>query len=189
MKKGKTTRSRQDARARYTWHLRPPFDKEFDRKHWWDGLLDDEIKPVAALYELARRHPSVGEALLKKELQPDCDYPAVACLRRVGLKSWPKLEASEMESWEDCAGKIKGLDCRSELEQCDSVTLSGYSDVLIKRLAALKGKTKGMTFEDVKKLVAKQWVKDPPRSVEIEQFVMLEARAAEIGRGPALERL
>jgi hypothetical protein len=49
----------QAMRARYTWHLRPPFDQEFNRSHWWKG--DSKIHPVAALYELARRHPRVGE--------------------------------------------------------------------------------------------------------------------------------
>ncbi len=53
-------------RARYTWHLRPPFDKEFDRTHWWNRLPEDKIDQVAALYELARRHPLVGEGLLKR---------------------------------------------------------------------------------------------------------------------------
>ncbi len=57
-------------RARYTWHFRPPFDIEFDRPHWWKGLPDSKIDQVAALYELARRHPLVGKGLLKRMPSP-----------------------------------------------------------------------------------------------------------------------
>src|SRR5271170_7419477 len=56
--------NRQAIRARYTWHLRPPFDKEFDGSHWWEG--QSKVDPVAALYELLRRHPLIGKGLLKR---------------------------------------------------------------------------------------------------------------------------
>ena len=52
-------------RARYTWHLRPPAKGEFDHSHWWKGKPGaagpGAAGPVEALYELARRHPLVGE--------------------------------------------------------------------------------------------------------------------------------
>jgi len=50
----KTTSSKENwqaKRAPYTWHFRPPFDKEFDRTHWWKKLPDSKIGQVAALYE------------------------------------------------------------------------------------------------------------------------------------------
>jgi hypothetical protein len=60
----------QALRRRYTWHLRPPFRNSFDRCHWWHN--QSEIEPVAALYELARRHPFVRDQWLR----------AVALIRR-----------------------------------------------------------------------------------------------------------
>lgn len=69
--KRKTTSSKENwqaLRARYTWHLHPPFDKEFDRTHWWKGR--SKVEPVASLYELARRHPLVGKGLLKRMPSP-----------------------------------------------------------------------------------------------------------------------
>jgi hypothetical protein len=45
-----TKQTSQATRARYTWHLRPPFDKTFDASHWWDGQ-ERKVEPVAALYE------------------------------------------------------------------------------------------------------------------------------------------
>jgi len=39
--------------------LDSPFNQEFDRTQWWKDETD--INPVAALYELARRHPLVGD--------------------------------------------------------------------------------------------------------------------------------
>lgn len=53
-----------ELRRRYTWYLRPPFVSHFDRSHWWDG--QSEIEPAAALYELVRRHPLVGEQWLRR---------------------------------------------------------------------------------------------------------------------------
>jgi hypothetical protein len=54
-------------RARCTWHLHPPFDRTFDRSRWWTGPdAPKEIDPDAALYELVRRHPRVGQALLSE---------------------------------------------------------------------------------------------------------------------------
>ncbi|MSU62303.1 MAG: hypothetical protein EXS31_07890 [Pedosphaera sp.] len=54
----------QAVRDRYTWHLRPPFADDFDHDHWWEGRKT--IAREAALYELVRRHPLVGEAFLRR---------------------------------------------------------------------------------------------------------------------------
>jgi len=148
-------------RARYTWHLRPPFNGEFDHSHWWEN--ETQIDPVAALYELARRHPQIGQLLLKfkgaswyghefphplvgaaekrilnqaiKDLGEEPE--AIFCLCEIGLKSWPKLSWSNQEFWEMSAKKMKGLDCRDDLEKCNSITQQAQSDILLKRARSL----------------------------------------------------
>jgi len=70
LKSNSKKRDRQATRQTYTWHLRPPFDKEFDCSHWWKGMPDSKTGQVAALYELARRHPLIGEGLFKRMPSP-----------------------------------------------------------------------------------------------------------------------
>jgi hypothetical protein len=58
----------QAIREPYRWHFLPPYNHKFDRSHWLKNnpeAADDPNKaePSAALYELTRRHPTVGEAL------------------------------------------------------------------------------------------------------------------------------
>jgi hypothetical protein len=145
-KKEKANQSWQVVRASYTWHLRPPFVQEFNRSHWWEG--DSEIHPVAALYELARRHPRVGELRLKfrharwygqelrapllgdarermvSDLSVDLEQEPwpILYLCRVGLKTWPTLGCDEQQLWKMGVGNMKGVDCRVDSEKCESVT-------------------------------------------------------------------
>ena len=155
-------------RERYTWYLRPPFNHDFDRSHWWKGK-EKQVKPVAALYELARRHPNVGGLLQKFQgaswyghAFPDPiagakeksilnqaikdlgkESPALHCLCEIGLKSWPILSDSGREFWEMSARKMKGLDCRDEAEKCFSISRGAEGDVLGALFASFKHGKKG----------------------------------------------
>src|SRR5476651_2018375 len=53
--------ARANSRLAYTWHLRPPFNELFCADHWWESAPSAKVDSVAALYELARRHPRIGE--------------------------------------------------------------------------------------------------------------------------------
>ena len=137
----------QALRTRYTWHLRPPFNDEFDHSHWWKGLTDSEIDPVAALYELARRHLLVDEKRLKmrhaswhgdelrskplvgaahqkmwREIERDFRREPIPILYFciLGLKAWPALNLSQQTNWEGGAGRLKGVDCRDDCAAGDS---------------------------------------------------------------------
>jgi hypothetical protein len=151
-------------RARYTWHLRPPFDQEFDRSHWWKNEPQIDPAPAAALYELARRHPRVGELRSRlhhagwygQELRAPLvgaakermashafddlgqEPEALHCLCLIGLKTWPTLGWRYQEYWMASAGNIKGVDCRDDLERCYSVTDAAMCDVILQRGRALK---------------------------------------------------
>ena len=129
-------------RARFTWHLRPPFDRMFDHSHWWKGRSD--IDPVAVIYELARRHSLVRETRMRfqnrswqgAELRPpltgkaketmyrqilkdlDGGWGGFDFLCRVGLLSWPQLSEKAQDGWKFSCGKMKGVDCRSPSQQC-----------------------------------------------------------------------
>jgi hypothetical protein len=162
----------QAGRARYTWHLRPPFKGEFDRSDWWKGKPSENVKPVAALYELARRHPRIGElrrrlrdanwygqelraplaGAAKERLASEAfddlgqEPNAIHCLCLIGLRSWPTLDWKSQEYWEMSAGNMKGIDCRVSLEQCWSLTSAALCDVIHKRRLALKLDRKASQF-------------------------------------------
>jgi len=176
-------------RARYTWHLRPPFNDEFDHSQWWKG--QSEIEPAAALYELARRHPRVGKLRLKfrgaswygKELRAPLTGAAkrrmaskivddlgqepkpIQCLCLIGLKSWPKLDWRDQDFWICSAGNMKGLDSRHEIERCDSITLSALGEVFKKHAFAhtSKAKAMGMAREEFYRFVATDCFINNPR--------------------------
>ena len=128
----------QADRAPYTWYLRPPFSNEFDRAHWWKAINGE---PFSALYEIARRHPLVGEAWLKvrhtqwyglqsqggqlsglhfSQAMADLDQEpeAIQCLCLIGSKSWPALRKGDRQLWMSAARKMKGVDCRRDRELC-----------------------------------------------------------------------
>lgn len=139
----------QAKRAPYTWHLRPPFDLEFDRTHWWKGKPEGKIKSIVCLYELARRHPRIGQLRLKfhraswygQELRDilvgakniginskvDDDLgqesEAIKCLCQIGLKSWVNLPWFCRNYWMASAGNLKGVDERSSDDRCFPITL------------------------------------------------------------------
>ena len=46
---------------KYTWHLRALFKGKFDQSHWWNEENKSAVSPIAAVYELARRHPRIGD--------------------------------------------------------------------------------------------------------------------------------
>lgn len=165
-------------RDRYTWHLRPPFDKLFDRTHWWEGQPEPE--PQAALYELARRHPAVG--LLQARLVSDpsaglLDEPdALHCLATVGLKPWLQLDDSHRELWLEAAGCLKGLDCRGPVARCYALTSGALTDPLLRLVSqvAKSGKTK-KTLDELAGAVGGNLKEEPiPR----EDFEADLARAA-----------
>ena len=134
-------------RARYTWHLDSPFDKEFDHTHWWGESV--KVEPEAALYELARRHPLVCEtppekiqlpgtsplAALPSFLEP---RPSLRLTQRLGMKSWPELSASERRNWKSSIGVMKGFDFRSKKAMCINVTKLAHSAIIKQREDALR---------------------------------------------------
>jgi hypothetical protein len=133
----------QAIRRRYTWHLRSPFKEEFDRSHWWKGKDQSKIEPVAALYELARRHPHVIEVPPKKGWQYGITSdkwqalyeprPSLHSTQRFGMKSWPTLTTSEQEEWKSSVGMMKGLDFRKKDDLCISVTKSAHLTITQQR--------------------------------------------------------
>ncbi len=137
----------QANRRCYTWHLRPPFDKKFDCSHWWKGLPDSKIEPVAALYELARRHPiiskipaaaflkhaslSTAAAELRRSPFPSFfePIPSLRLTRLLGMYSWPELTKTEQRDWKSSIGKMKGFDLRQMKSLCFNVTALARSAV------------------------------------------------------------
>jgi hypothetical protein len=117
-------------RRRYTWHLRPPFKTQFDRSHWWKETPGTEIEPIAALYELARRHPLVSQREpIWPPGQPRIPLPSIfepqpslRSTRILAMKSWPKLTKTERTNWKSSVGKLKGFDFRPGDSICISVT-------------------------------------------------------------------
>lgn len=155
----KTSRPKDSWQARlsyYTWHLRPPYDEQFDRTHWWKGKHptkqqdvprpsfvfapaqlsdagDSDWHGVSALYELARRLPLVGELRRKMDsrdgsyLLPNAPhFEAVQFLLRHGLKSWPKLTRHEQAKWQSSIGQMRGVEGREDAMLCQEVTHSSF---------------------------------------------------------------
>ena len=139
-------------RMRYTWHLRPPFREKFDRSHWWTREDQSKINPEAALYELARRHPLVGQTWTEKIIHHpsgDASLPSSlywTCL--LGLKSWAQLDYTDRKNWVSSVGYLKGLDFRCEEWQCRSITEWAQWRIIDERKDALRknGLTKDTTY-------------------------------------------
>lgn len=123
----------QSVREHYTWHLRPPFDVEFDRSQWWKGKSN--VDRVAGLYELARRHPLVGDETMVVmpgrqliQLPAILGRPFLEYIRLLRLKSWPKLTKSERTKFKLSLGKVKGLEFRGDESMCRNITELAHSE-------------------------------------------------------------
>lgn len=215
-----------ELRRKYTWHLRPPFDVMFDGIHWWEKVSRKEIHPIAALYELARRHPRVGElrSRFRHRSWHGCELTRAAkarklsdkvidafddlgagpkslhCLCLIGLKSWVQLDPRDHEYWAMSGGRLKGLDCRSAVEQCSSITAQALTELFLRRMHALKPKPGAMQYtvpvappgamagdpkpvdpkahEKATALLADSIKKQPFTREEMEEAVLENARAA-----------
>jgi hypothetical protein len=143
-KTGSSKKIWQAQRARYTWHLHPPFVDKFDHLHWWKNE-PNKAEPSAALYELVRRHPTVMEALrtdysFTKPLPPP--LPKVVWLLTKAticggkpplcLSKWPDLHQENQKSFERFCGTLKGIDQRPDSEKCFVVKPSEYDMALSK---------------------------------------------------------
>jgi hypothetical protein len=165
----------QAMRARYTWHLRPPFNKAFDHSHWCKGKPEPE--PAAALYELARRHPLAGNQHRESPGQPgsapSVDSEALDLLAMDGLKAWPQLTPDTQEMWVDSAGNMKGVDCRDPNEQCYPICLLAPSRLQVRRLCeiAKRPEVKGMTSAELYQFAAQDLIKHPLPVEEVEAAV------------------
>jgi hypothetical protein len=134
----------QAIRNRYTWHLREP---GFNHVHWWSRYESADYKridPLAAFYEVARRHPKIteiphrpfiipgdvhGEALLKwynKLTLPEF----VRFLSHNAMRSWKKLTNVQQERWKHSIGKLKSFDQRSNDSISGNLTYSTYIALL-----------------------------------------------------------
>lgn len=137
MKTKSSNESWQSIRVRYTWHLRPPLKKTFDRSHWWKAKPAG-VGPVAALYELARRHPLVGLRLTQPWKLSNLSA-AIICLGDIGMKSWPKLTPGQKAMWKQCAQNLKGVDCRTDEEKCCDLVWQGEGEPLNQLVTLKKG--------------------------------------------------
>lgn len=160
-----TNRSNHDP---YNWHLRSPFDREFDRSQWWKSGHDSAIDPLASLYELARRHPGVGQLRQKfrsstwhgQELRDSIteadkkkiissafedlgrEHVAIHCLCLIGLKSWQQLTWHDKDFWRMSVGRMMGVDGREKWEKCFDIVRTSISERMwdrIERLSLPKG--------------------------------------------------
>lgn len=131
----------QIIRRRYTWHLR---ERKFDHSHWWEKA--PKADPIAACYELARRHP-LAETPRPKIYFPGGQppilpppiselKPSLHCTRCLAMKSWPSLTDSERAEWKSSIRKARGLDLRPEESVCRNLTSLAYSTVPQRRVDA-----------------------------------------------------
>jgi hypothetical protein len=154
----------KELRNQYTWHLREPFAKEFDRSHWWEAEGSTPLSPVSSLYELARRHPKVGELRAKhcrktwyaqdldnlphgpaRDRLYDAQYDDLGqepkplhCLCLIGHQSWPALSGRDRDYWKASAGKIKGVDCRDVNERCISLDTMACGRLAVAKMRTAK---------------------------------------------------
>lgn len=216
---------RERLRDQYTWQLQPPFSTLFDGQPWWLARGRTPVDPVAALYELARRLPRVGELRRKyvgaswhgQELRPRLDGgakrrladaafadlgrqpAAIHCLCLIGLRSWPELDLKYQEYWEMSAGKLKGVDCRDHLGQCQALVSNGFTDLLLHRMRRLKlpkgalrfrvkakrgGGPRAIAAENpnlaaaARERIAAEFRRNRPKAQELENLVAGKARSA-----------
>jgi|GEM_PF-1292115 len=104
--------TRQRKLDHYLWYWKPPFGTKksplhFDRRHWWKRNRKD-VSHDAALYELFRRHPAVGELQrIKAEIDERRRHPAVGELQRQTLRS--SQETMDHQSVRHVANEIFGF--------------------------------------------------------------------------------
>ena len=159
-------------RAPFTWHLHPPFDKKFDKYHWWENSSESDIDPHAALYEIARRHPLICAChvgVLDFSLKRYSLHP-IRFLGLYGLKSWPELSLKKRNVWQKVAGILKGVDCRDETEKCFSIESAAFSTIKIKRTFSTK-KYQKLTIGKVSHLIEEDVIKNPPFMSEMESEI------------------
>lgn len=105
-----SNRAKRRKADQFLWYWKPPFNDpkspfRFDREHWWKKSPDD-LSHDAALYELLRRHPKVGELQSRcirfsHEFWLTTHYIAMEMLLHcVGLRSWPKLSKDERSKFQ-----------------------------------------------------------------------------------------
>lgn len=181
MKNAPAKEFRPTLRELYTWHLGPRneglfYHPNFDREHWWNSA--DVVDPLAALYELARRHPDVLVAHIVPELL--CLGPGfhlLYWLRDFGLKPWPKLRELDQRAWKYFASTMKGLDFRDDRVRCFSLEDEAVGVIQSKRAFTEKRYQK-MTISKVSRLIEKDMRKNPPLRKEIEAGIKREALSA-----------
>jgi len=150
-------------RALYTWHLRPPFDKDFDHTNWWKNQSESDNDPAAALYEITRRHSLICACHVGGL---DCglkrySFHPIRFLAIHGLKSWPRLGSLKQLCWKKVAGHIKGVDCRDDTIKCFSIETEAYGYLKNRRVFATK-KYRNITVEKVDFLVEEDMIENPP---------------------------
>jgi hypothetical protein len=133
----------QIIRRRYTWHLR---EREFDRSHWWKKAPN--AGPIAACYELARRHPLVETPpaiITFPGSEPPIPIPPLSefqlslhCTRCLAMKSWPNLTDAERTQWKSSIRKARGLDLRPDEAVCRNLTSLADSAIPQRRVKAVK---------------------------------------------------
>jgi hypothetical protein len=156
--------------------LDPKFD-EFDKFHWWEDPSD--VDPIAALYEIARRHPLVGAYQIGAvwKLSKSFFNNPIRFLCGHGLKSWPKLSSIEQKCWQKVAGNLKGVDCRDDSEKCFSIECAAFMAIKCKRAFTTK-KYQKKTIEKVSRLIEEDMIKQPPFMWEMEAKIRREAVTA-----------
>jgi hypothetical protein len=166
----------QETREYYTWHLRPPLKDVFDSSHWWKNQSD--FVDVAALYEIARRHPLVCEYMVGMPDLPELPqiHPlAFLCVH--GRASWPKLGSLMQKAWRICAGNLKGVDCRRDFEKCFSIESEALNRIKLKRTFTTK-EYREKTIAQISPFVEGDMGKHPPSTIEMEAEVKQQAVAA-----------
>jgi hypothetical protein len=131
----------QIIRGRYTWHLR---EREFDRSHWWEKAPNED--PIAACYELARRHPLAEKpppTITFPGTEPPIPLPPLSefqpslhCTRCLAMKSWLNLTDSERTKWKSSIRKARGLDLRPDESVCRNLTSLAGSTIAQRRVEA-----------------------------------------------------
>jgi len=180
--------AREALRRLYTWHLRPPFKDNFDSTHWWAQEGHPEIEPGAALYEIVRRHPSVGKEWRGESPVSEgwkgwrwgvgpVPFPGpLVWTCHYGLKCWAKLTPTERKNWEFGAGNIKGLDFRSQQFQCGCIQTAADTTIAQEREHALR--KEGQSVDELISLFDKDLAANPPTEAERESAIIQRAMHA-----------